>query len=144
MIQPKAEKEYLSYLRTFCGDFIEIGPGPGQDQPHQLAATPTNVLEMAAGYRIQVALPGFRKSQIHLRVQEEVLSISAEVKTKKKEEFKKYHKQEIFSSSFEKSILLPEDVDDDDIKASFKDGLLNIELPKSEHPSKSSIEISIH
>jgi HSP20 family molecular chaperone IbpA len=49
-----------------------------------------------------------------------------------------------FSSSFEKGILLPEDVDDGDIKASFKDGLLNIELAKSDHPVKFTMEISIH
>ena len=70
--------------------------------------------------------------------------ISAEVNSSKKDECKKYYKHEIFSSSFEKSILLPEDVNDDHIKASFRDGLLNIELPKSDHPVKSSLEISIH
>jgi len=102
------------------------------------------VIETEDGYRIQVALPGFKRDQIHLKVEEDILSISAEVKSRKKEENKKYHKHEIFSSSFEKSILLPEDVNDSDIKASFRDGLLNIELPKSDHPSKSSLEISIH
>ena len=101
-------------------------------------------METDEGYRIQVALPGFRRNQIHLRVEDDVLMISAEVKGQKQEDCKRYFKQEIFSSSFEKSILLPEDVNDNDIKASFKDGLLDIELPKSDHPTKSSLEISIH
>jgi HSP20 family protein len=138
----KTDRDYHSYLRTFCGDFMEIGVGPSPGQ--LLASAPTNVIETEEGYRIQVALPGFRKDQIHLKVEEDILSISAEVKSRKKEEHKKYHKHEIFSSSFQKSILLPEDVDDDDIRASFRDGLLNIELGKSDHPSKSSVEISIH
>ena len=144
MPQIRAEREYHSYLRTFCGDFIEVGFHP--NQPHQGVATPTptNVLETENGYRIQVALPGFSKKQIRLRVDEDVLLISAEVKIQEEQEHKKYHRQEIFSSSFEKSILLPEDVDDGDIKASFKDGLLNIELPRSNHPTKSTMEISIH
>ncbi len=142
MPKPKEEKGYHSYLRTFCGDFMDIGSTAGQ--PQMIIPTPTNVLETKQGYRIQVALPGFKKGQIHLRVEEDILLISGEAKTYKREEFKKYHKQEIFSSSFERSILLPEDVNDDDIKATFKDGLLNIELPKSDHPTKSSLEISIH
>ena len=142
MLQPKTEREYLSYLRTFCGDFIELGAS--NDRGSLIASTPTNVLETANAYQIQIALPGFRKNQIHLKVEDDILLISAEVRSEKTHEQKKYHKQEIFSSSFEKSILLPEDVNDNDIKASFKDGLLNIQLPKSNHPTKSSLEISIH
>ena len=142
MLQPKTEREYLSYLRTFCGDFIELGAS--NDRGKLIASTPTNVLETANAYQIQIALPGFRKNQIHLKVEDDILLISAEVRSEKTHVQKKYHKQEIFSSSFEKSILLPEDVNDNDIKASFKDGLLNIQLPKSNHPTKSSLEISIH
>ena len=112
--------------------------------PSQHCSTPTNVLETENAYRIQVALPGFRRDQIHLKVEDDILLISAEVKMHKKQLHQKYHKQEIFSSSFERSILLPEDVNDENIKASFRDGLLNIELPKSDHPTKSSLEISIH
>ena len=142
MHNSKSERDYYSYLRTFCGDFIEIGSSAEQTQ--RMPPTPTNVLETEDGYRIQLALPGFRKNQIHLRVEDDVLMISAEVKSNQKTEYKRYYKHEIFSSSFEKSILLPEDVNDDDIKASFRDGLLNNELPKSNHPVKSSLEISIH
>ena len=142
MLQPKTEREYLSYLRTFCGDFIELGAN--NDRGHLMTSTPTNVVETADAYQIQIALPGFRKNQIHLKVEDDILLISAEARSEKTQVQKKYHKQEIFSSSFEKSILLPEDVNDDDIKASFMDGLLNIELPKSNHPTKSSLEISIH
>ena len=105
---------------------------------------PTNVVETRNSYHIQVALPGFRRDQIHLRVEDDILLISAQVKERKKEENKKYHKHEIFLSSFERSILLPENVNDECIKATFRDGLLNIELPKSDHPTKSSLEISIH
>jgi len=142
MRNQKHEPGYYSYLRTFCGDFIEIGSSLEQTQA--IFPTPTNVLETEEGYCIQLALPGFRRNQIHLRVEDDVLMISAEVKSNKKPEWKRYYKKEIFSSSFEKSILLPEDVNDDNIKASFRDGLLNIELPKSDHPVKSSLEISIH
>jgi len=137
----KQEREYHSYLRTFCGDFIDIASP--YDRSQSLPPTPTNVLETDKGYRIQLALSGFRKNQIHLRVEEDVLLISAVVEVQKKEAFK-YHKHEIFSCSFEKTFLLPEDVSDDNIKASFRDGLLNIELPKSDRPTKSTLEISIH
>jgi HSP20 family protein len=76
-----------------------------------------------------------------LEVDQDVLLIRAEAREANKE--KKYHKHEIFASSFERSILLPEDVNDNDIRANLKDGLLNIVLPKSDQPIKSSFEISI-
>jgi len=141
MPHERADREYHNYLRTFCGDFMDIGVV--YDTSPQ-TATPTNVLETQTAYCIQVALPGFRRDQIHIKVDDDILLISAKVKARKREVQQKYHKQEIFSSSFERSILLPEDVNDEDIRASFRDGLLNIELPKSDHPTKSSIEISIH
>jgi HSP20 family protein len=139
MPQAKTDREYHSYLRTFCGDFMEVS----RSADRSLSTAQTNVVETENSYRIQVALPGFRKDQIQLRVEDDILSISAEVKTRNKQEHEKYHKQEIFSSSFQRSILLPENVNDEYIKASFRDGLLNIELPKSDHPIKSSLEISI-
>ena len=135
------DRQYHNYLRTFCGDFMDIVIGPDQ---FQHVSTPTNVVETPNAYRIQIALPGFRRDQIHLKVDDDVLQIRAEVKSRKKESNQKYHKHEIFSSSFQRSILLPEDVNDENIRASFRDGLLNIELPKSSHPSKSSLEILIH
>ena len=141
MPHERADREYHNYLRTFCGDFMDIGVTYDTSRH---TATPTNVLETQTAYRIQVALPGFRRDQIHIKVDDDILLISADVKARKREVQQKYHKQEIFSSSFERSILLPEDVNDEDIRASFRDGLLNIELPKSDHPTKSSIEISIH
>ena len=135
------EKNYYSYLRTFYGDFMDIETHTEKPQINYPA--PTNVVETNESYRIEMALPGYKKDQIHLQVDDDVLLISAEVKTQEKEEHKKFHKQEIFSPSFQRSILLPEDVNDDHIRASFRDGLLNIELPKSDHPIKSSLEISI-
>jgi len=140
MIQPE-EKNYHSYLRTFRGDFTDVRQQT--DQPDLQTPTPTNVVETQNGYLIQVALPGYKKDQISVKVDEDVLSIRAEVKTIRQHSHHKFHKQEIFSSSFQRSILLPVDVNDENIKATFKDGLLNIDLPKSSQPVKSSLDISI-
>ena len=65
MPQAKTDREYHSYLRTFCGDFMEVSPSANRSQ---LETAPTNVVETENAYRIQVALPGFRKDQIQLRV----------------------------------------------------------------------------
>src|SRR6476646_3825566 len=108
------DRQYHNYLRTFCGDFMDIAMGPDQSQH---VSTPTNVVETQKSYRIQVALPGFRRDQIHLKVDDDILQIRAEVRSRKKESNQKYHKQEIFSSSFQRSILLPEDVNDENIRA---------------------------
>src|SRR5689334_5398751 len=101
MIQP--EKNYHSYLRTFRGDFTDVQRET--DQSDLQMPTPTNVLETENAYKIQVALPGYQKDQISVNVDQDVLSIRAEVQSVREESEQKFHKQEIFSSSFERSIL---------------------------------------
>jgi HSP20 family protein len=141
MTQPREEKNYHSFLRTFYGDFMDIETC--SNNPQLTVPLQTNVVETKNSYRIQVALPGYARDQIRLQVNDDVLLITAEGKIEEIEQYKIYHRQEIFSSSFQRSILLPEDINDNDIKARFNDGLLNIELPKSDRPVRSSLEISI-
>lgn len=107
-----------------------------------------NVVENENNYRIEVAAPGLKKEDFTLHIDESNnLVINMEKKSENKEERKNDHylRREFTYSKFMQTIMLPENVEKDDICAEVKDGVLEIELPKKAkedvHKSHKSIEI---
>ncbi len=104
-----------------------------------------NIAEDEKTYSVEVIAPGFKKEDFKLKVEDDLLTISAESKTEKKEngKGKEYTRREYSYNSFTRSFHLPDDVKDDSISASYKDGILNLELPKSKVQVKATKEIAI-
>jgi HSP20 family protein len=105
-----------------------------------------NIAENEKNYSVEVVAPGFRKEDFKLKVDDDVLTISAESKSEKKEngKEKEYTRREFSYSSFTRSFRLPDNVKDDSITASYQDGILMLELPKSKTQVKATKEISIN
>lgn len=91
-------------------------------------------------YYYHVSLPGAKKDDIKVDVHNGVITISGERKIEKSENAK-VHRMESYYGSFSRSFSLPEDVNADNIKAEFKDGILNISLPKVEQVKPKSVSI---
>lgn len=104
-----------------------------------------NIAENEKNYSVEVVAPGFRKEDFKLKVEDDVLTISAESKSERKEDGKEkeYTRREYSYNSFTRSFRLPDDVKDDSISASYQDGVLKLELPKSKVQVKASKEIAI-
>ncbi len=106
-----------------------------------------NIAENEKNYSLEVIAPGFHKEDFKLKVDDDVLVISAESKTEHKEDGngkeKDYTRREYSYNSFTRSFQLPDNVKDDSISADYKDGILNIELPKSKVQVKATKEIAI-
>jgi HSP20 family protein len=100
---------------------------------------------MKKNYSVEVVAPGFKKEDFKLKVEDDILTISAESKSEKKEEGKEkeYTRREYSYSSFTRSFHLPDNVKDDSIAASYHDGILKLELPKSKVQVKATKEIAI-
>ncbi|MFW6371939.1 MAG: Hsp20/alpha crystallin family protein [Bacteroidota bacterium] len=97
-----------------------------------------NVIEAADKYMVQIALPGFEKKQISMNVENDELVVSAE----KEDDNKNYHLREFGAPRMERRFDLSEAIDEEKISASFKNGILNIELPlKKEVTKKKEIAI---
>lgn len=94
-------------------------------------------------YVIKADLPEVKKEDIKLTVQDNVMSISGERKYEKEEKGKKYHRVERAYGSFMRSFTLPEDADGSKVNAEYKDGVLNVRLPKSEKAKPKSIEVKV-
>ena len=105
-----------------------------------------NIAEDEKKYTVEVVAPGFKKDDFKLKVEEDILTISAESKFESKEngKGKEYTRREYSYNSFTRSFRLPDNVKDDSISASYNDGILNLELPKSKEQVKASKEISVN
>ena len=91
-----------------------------------------NIKETENDYFLNMAVPGMQKSDFHLDIDNEVLSISTEVKEEEEIEGETYTRREYGYSSFKRTFSLPESVNETKIKASYVDGILSIQLPKRE------------
>lgn len=103
-----------------------------------------NIKETDDSFQIELAAPGLKKEDIKIDVDNDVLTISSEQKEEKTEENENYTRREFNYSSFSRSFYLPDIADIDKISAEYKDGVLNIVLPKKEsaiRKSKKTIEI---
>lgn len=102
-----------------------------------------DIVEDDHQYLIKAELPEVKKEDVRLTVQDGVLSLSGDRKFVKEEKGKKYHRVERAYGSFVRTFTLPEDANEQKVSADFKDGLLQIHLPKSEKARPKNIEVKI-
>ena len=103
-----------------------------------------DIVENDKDYVIHADLPGLEKKDIKVSFENGVLSISGEKKEEKKEKEKgKYYYYERSYGSFNRCFALPENVKEKDISASFKNGVLELSLKKSEKVKPKEIEVKV-
>ena len=108
----------------------------------------TDIIERDNSYVIDIDLPGFNKEDIKIDVTDGYLTINAKMSSSNKENDKKekYVRRERYFGECSRSFYVGEDIESDDIKASFKNGILSLEIPKVDEqkklPEKKYIEIS--
>lgn len=96
----------------------------------------TDVNETDEGYEVDVDLPGFKKDDIHLELNNGYLTISTEKSLEKTNENKKGKmlRQERYSGVMQRSFYVGEHMTEEDIKASYESGVLHIIVPKKDAP----------
>ena len=102
-----------------------------------------DITEEEKEYLIRAELPDMKKEDVRLTVENGVLTISGERKFEKEEKGRKYHRIERAYGSFVRSFSLPEDADGSKVTADFKDGMLQVHLPKSVKATPKAIEITV-
>ena len=123
------------------------------ERPLELLETPGERLELAEWrpladiteddkeYLVKIEIPGMKREEVKVSMESGVLTISGERKLEKEEKNKKYHRVERAYGSFSRSFVIPDDVVADKIDAQFKDGILQVHLPKGEHAKPKTIEV---
>jgi HSP20 family protein len=95
-----------------------------------------NIREDEKSFYLELAVPGMDKKNLKIEVKDEILTISAEQREEKQENPEGYKRREFSYSSFCRSFYLPEDVNGEKISATYRDGILNVEIPKLEEEKK--------
>ncbi len=105
----------------------------------------TDIKEHDNSYELIVDLPGLNKENINLEIENGYLTISAQTKKDNEEQEEgKFIRRERYSGEYQRSFYVGDNITEEDIKASFKNGVLNINLPKKDHQpekTKKCIEI---
>ncbi|MEN8789772.1 MAG: Hsp20/alpha crystallin family protein [Flavobacteriaceae bacterium] len=95
-----------------------------------------NIKETEDHYEIELAAPGFEKKDFEITIDNGYLNISAKKSVKEEEKEEEYTRREFSYKAFERSLLLPENVIQEDIKARYKEGILSFNLLKKEVEKK--------
>jgi HSP20 family protein len=96
-----------------------------------------NVKEHRDDFEIEFAAPGFNKKDFEVTIDSNVLNVSAKKSEKSEEKDKNYTRKEFSYKSFKRSATLPETIDlNQDVKAIYKDGILQINLEKKPEAKK--------
>ena len=139
----KEMEDMQNRLNHYLGNGSLTRKSEEESVDNELWTPLVDVSEDNKEYLIKVELPEVNKSDIAVRVEKGVLSITGERKFQKEEKGKKYHRVERSYGHFTRNFTLPEDVDPDKVKADFKAGVLDLRLYKAEKAKSKEIEVKV-
>ncbi len=131
-------EEWDNFLNDFFGDF---GKEPAFLSQNWTPAV--DIHETDNEYMVMADLPGMSKKDIHVNIKDNVLTISGERKSEEKEDKRHFRRVERYYGSFQRCFRLPDQVQENKISASFKDGVLTVTLPKAEEVRPKEVDIKI-
>ncbi len=91
-----------------------------------------NIEESKDAFQLYLAVPGYKKEELKINVEKNVLTISSEKESRKNTEENKFTRKEYEYAKFSRSFTLPENVNTENVEAKFEDGELKIRIPKAE------------
>lgn len=119
----------ISILNEIMEDFDRTFSRPSDTY---LARPAVNVVEKEDSFLLEVAAPGLKKDDFRIKLDNQMLSISAEVSSTEEEKKERYTRREFWFGSFERSFNLPKTINLEQIRADYNEGILRVTLPKKE------------
>ncbi len=102
-----------------------------------------DIAEESNQYSIDVDAPGLKKEDIHLSLDNGTLTIEGERKNESETKDKNFHRVERSYGKFVRTVALGTGIDPQGIKATYKDGVLHVVVPKSEKAKPKSIDVQV-
>ena len=112
-------------------------------QEMEEVAPKVDIFEEGDNFVVKAEIPGMKKEEIEVNLTDDMVTISGEKKKEEKVEKKDYYRFERSFGSFSRSFRLPKDVQADKAKATFKDGVLELKVPKTEEAKKKEKKVPI-
>lgn len=104
---------------------------------------PVNIVEKITNYQVEIAVPGFEKTDFNIKLEGNILTVSTEKKDTVSETTDKMIRKEFSYRSFKRSFTIDEKIDSEHINATYENGILKLELPKREDLRSGAKEINI-
>jgi len=139
--------EGLNRLHSRINELFDENVGRTRSLPSATAGVwlpPVDILESKEAYLIRAELPGMKKEDVILEVNDGTLTVSGERKAESLSNGVDYHRTERVHGRFSRSFYLPQTVKQDGIKATYRDGILEIHVPKAEEAKPRQIAISVN
>ena len=134
-------KSFDGLMNQFLNDFPSATGKTIREE--FLGFPPVNIDEKQNGYLLQLAAPGFEKTDFTIKLEADLLTISAGKTAETKDETVKSIRKEFSNKSFKRSFTLDEKIDGTNIVAKYENGILNVEIPKKEVEKTAAKEIAI-
>jgi HSP20 family protein len=116
-----------------------------QADSHSFAWTPqTDVVETDKAFLLELELPRVKKEDIKVAVHDGILTLTGKRESRSDIEKYRYHRQERLFGTFRRQFVLPEGVDESQITAEFKEGVLELKIPKIAELQPKSFEIKVN
>jgi HSP20 family protein len=135
----------LEQMSTRLSSLFGRAPGGREMEFDGFAAwsPPVDVQETDKEYLIKADLPELSKTDVKVGIDEGILTLEGERKQEKEEKGKKFHRVERTYGKFVRRLAIPSDVDQAKVAADFKDGVLNVHLPKTPNGKSRSIDVTV-
>jgi HSP20 family protein len=119
------------------------GSGGGQGQPLRRWMPAMDLVETGDEFVLRADLPGLSEGDVHIELEDNVLTVSGERKADHEARKEGYYRVERSWGSFSRSLTLPDGVDPDAVRAAFDRGVLEVRIPKPEQRKPRKVAISV-
>lgn len=133
--------EELKKVQSRVDDLFGEIEGKKDLLPAEMRDFPVDVLDEADKVKIIAELPGFKKEEIETAIEDNYLVIRADKKEEKEETKKDYVRRERRYGEVSRRILIPADVNEEQTKATYRNGVMEVTLPKAEPAKKKRIDV---
>ena len=139
---PRTTNDLARMQREMDQLFGQLWPAVGTASP-AVIAPPVDIEETTDGFLFRADLPGFRLEDVKVRLHGDTLTLSGERRLSGEQAKGATHRRERAAGTFERSFTLDAPVRGGDIKATYKDGVLEVRVPKAEEARAREIEVQL-
>ena len=130
-------------MNRMFDNFFGMPRSVGKDDRVLYWTPRVNVEETGDQFEVTAELPGMNKDDVKIEVKDHVLTFAGEKRAEKEEKDRNVHLFERAHGKFCRTFTLPDNVDVDKIEAEFRDGILHIDIPKTEEAKPRQIEVQV-
>lgn len=124
-------------------EYFNQFPVPREESLERTWAPAVDIYEEKDNINVKAELPGMKKEDLSIDIKNNVLTLGGERKNEKETRKENFHRIERSYGKFSRSFTLPDSVKVDKVKANYKDGILEISLPKAEEAKTKAIPIKV-